>query len=67
MNNPVNPMQLFQQFRSNPAQFIMNRRFNIPQNLMNDPNAMIDHLLKTKQIDQNTVNQAYQVMGQFKR
>jgi len=67
MNNPVNPMQLFQQFRSNPAQFIMNRRFNIPQNLMNDPNAMIDHLLKTKQIDQNAVNQAYQVMGQFKR
>jgi hypothetical protein len=62
-----NPMQMFQQFRANPAQFIMNQRFNIPQSMMNDPNAMINHLLKTGQIDQNAVNQAYQMMGQFKR
>lgn len=64
---PNNPMQMFQQFRANPAQFIMNQRFNIPQSMMNDPNAMINHLLKTGQIDQNAVNQAYQMLGQFKK
>lgn len=65
MNNPFQMMQMFQQFRSNPAQFL--NRFNIPADAMNDPNKIINYLMKTNQISQSQVNQAYQVMGQFRR
>ena len=67
MQNPINPMQLFQQFRSNPLSFFARRRWNIPQEMMNDPDAMVDYLLKTKQIDQNQVNAAYSQMSQYRR
>ena len=64
---PNNPMQMYQQFRANPMSFIVRRRWNIPRGMMNDPDAMVDYLLKTKQIDQNQVNAAYQQMSQFRR
>lgn len=44
----------------NPLQFLAQRGLNIPPNL-NDPQAIIQHLLNTGQIDQNTVNQAQQM------
>ena len=65
MNNPFQMMQAFQQFRSNPAQML--QRYNIPQNMMNDPNAILNHLMKNGVINQNQVNQAYQMMGQFRK
>lgn len=43
--------------RSNPMQ-ILSQRFNIPQNLINNPNDIIQHLLNTGQINQAQVNQA---------
>lgn len=62
-----NPMQMLQQFKANPMQFLMSRRMNVPQNMMNDPNAIINHLLSTGQISQEQLNRAYQMAGQFKR
>lgn len=62
-----NIMGMLQQFKTNPMQFLISRRFNIPQNLANDPNAIMNHLLSTGQISQQQVNNAYQMMGQFKR
>lgn len=68
MNNPVaNPMQYLQQLKQNPVGFLLQRRMNIPANIANDPNAIIQHLLSTNQISQEQVNRAYQQMGQFKR
>lgn len=67
MNNPMNLMQMFQSFRANPAQFLIQRKLNVPQDLMNDPNAIINHLLRTGQISQEAVNRAYQQMGQMQR
>lgn len=69
MNNSFtgNPMQLFAQFRSNPMQFFMQRGLNIPANMANDPNAILNHLMQTGKITQQQVNAAYQQMGQFKR
>lgn len=68
MNNPVaNPMQFLQQLKQNPVQFLLQRRMNIPANIANDPQAIIQHLLSTNQISQEQVNRAYQQMGQFKR
>ena len=66
MTNPMNLMQMFQSFRANPAQFLLQRKMNVPQNLMNDPNAIINHLLRTGQVSQNAVNNAYQMAQQFK-
>lgn len=67
MNNPLNLIQMLQSFRANPAQFLLQRKMNVPQNLMNDPNAIINHLLRTGQVSQEAVNRAYQQAGQMGR
>lgn len=59
--NQINPMQMLQQLKQNPMQFLMQRRFNIPANVANDPNAIINHLLSSGQINQDQVNRAYQM------
>ena len=69
-NNPIgqnNMAQMLSQIKANPVQFLVSRRLNVPQNMMNDPNAIINHLLQTKQVSQSQVNQAYQMAGQFRR
>ena len=68
MNNFAgNPMQMLQQLKANPLQFLMQRRFNVPANMAGDPSAIVNHLLKTGQISQDQLNAAYQQMGQFRR
>lgn len=62
-----NPLQMLQQFKANPMQFILQRNMNVPQNIVGDPNAILNHLLKTGQITQQQINNAYQMMGQFRR
>ena len=62
-----NPMQMLQSLKSNPIQFLMQRRFNVPANMAGDPNEIINHLLKTGQITQQQVNAAYQQLGRFQR
>jgi hypothetical protein len=67
MNNPVaNPMQFLQQLKQNPVQFLLQRRMNIPANIANDPQAILNHLLQTGQVTQDAVNRAYQQIGQFR-
>ena len=68
-NNPfmgMNPMQMVQQLRSNPMQFIRQAGFNIPQNL-SDPNAIIQHLMNSGQISQQRYEQARQMAMRFRR
>ena len=59
-------MQMVQQLKSNPLQFLMQRRFNVPQNVMNDPNAILNHLLSSGQISQQQINSAYQMAQRFR-
>lgn len=70
MNNPVYPMggllPMLQQLKSNPLQFLMQRKFNIPQNIANDPNAILNHLLSSGQVSQEQVNAAYQQGRMFR-
>ena len=65
--NPMNMMQMLQQFRQNPMQMLMQRKMNVPQTLASDPNAILNHLLQTGQISQSQVNQAYQMAQGFRR
>lgn len=60
MGGGNNIMQMIQQIKANPVQFLMQRRMNIPQNIGNDPNAILNHLVSTGQISQQQVNSAYQ-------
>ena len=66
MNNPMNMMGMLQQLKANPAQFLMQRRFNLPQNIGNDPNAILNHLVQSGQVNQQQVNAAYQMAQRFR-
>jgi len=57
MNNVNDFLNLYHQMRTNPAQ-ILSRRFNVPQNVCNDPNAILQHLLDSGQVSQDQVNRA---------
>ena len=67
MNNPMQLLQSLQQFKANPMQMLMQRRFNVPPNMVNDPQAILNHLMQTGQVSQDAINRAYQQMGQFRR
>ncbi len=74
MNNPLvgglptqnNPFQMVQELRSNPIQFLQRAGYNVPSNLT-DPNAIIQHLMKSGQISQERYNQAFRMAQQFRR
>lgn len=70
MPNPMmgNPLQMLQQLKSNPIQFLMQRRLNLPQNInVSDPQAILNHLVSSGQISQEQINQAYQMMQRMGR
>lgn len=60
MNNPTQFMQALQQFKANPMKMLLQRRLNVPQNMMNDPQQIVNYLLQTGQVTQEQVNNAYQ-------
>lgn len=68
-NNPMmgmNPMQMIQQLKANPIQFLQRAGYNVPSNL-NSPNDIIQHLMNSKQITQQQYERARQMAAQFKR
>lgn len=66
MNSPNSILSAVQSLKQNPMQFIMQRKFNVPQNIMNDPNAIIQHLMNTGQVSQQSYNNAVRKIGQLK-
>lgn len=67
MMMPNQMLNMLQQLKANPMQFLMRQRMNVPADIpMDNPNAMINHLLKTGQITQEQINQAYQMLQRFK-
>lgn len=63
---PINPMQMLQALMQNPAQMLRRAGLNVPGNL-NDPNAIIQHLMNSGQISQESYNQARQMASRFRR
>ena len=58
---------MLQQLKANPMQFLMQKRMNLPQGMsMNDPQAILNHLLQTGQVSQQQINQAYQMAQKFR-
>ena len=61
MPNPMmgmgNMMQMMQQLKSNPMAFLQ-KRFNLPQNIGNDPQSILNHLVSSGQVNQNQINES---------
>lgn len=67
VGNMKDMMQMYNQLKQNPMQFL-SRRFNIPQNLdVSNPNNIIQHLLNTGQISQEQVNKVMQMKNMLNR
>jgi len=64
---PNQILGMLQQFKANPMQMLMQRRMNLPQGFnMQDPNAILNHLVQTGQVSQDQINQAYQMAQRFR-
>ena len=65
---PNQMMGMLSQLKANPLQFLMQRRMNLPQNIdVNNPQAILNHLVQTGQVSQNQINSAYQMMQKMGR
>ena len=51
-----NMQQQLQQLRQNPQRFIQQAGWKIPQEMMNDPEQMVMHLINTNQVGGPMVN-----------
>lgn len=65
-NQPMNPMQMIQQLKSDPVVMLRQRGFDIPDG-MNNPNQIIQHLMSSGQITQGRLNQVQQMARGFRR
>lgn len=61
----MNIMQMVGQLKQNPIQFLAKSRLNLPPNIGNDPNAILQHLVSSGQVSQQQINNAYQMMNQM--
>ena len=64
--NNNNPVAQYNNFRSNPMQFLMGRGLNIPPQFANDPKGAVQYLVTNGMMSQNTLNglmQKAQMMG----
>lgn len=67
MNNPMmgmNPMQMVQQLKANPIQFLQRAGFNVPNNITS-PNDIIQHLMSSGQVSQAQYNKAREMAKMF--
>lgn len=58
-------MQQFQTFMRNPYQYMLQKRFNIPQQYMNDPKCAIQYLMQNGQMTNDQFNYLKQMAGQM--
>ena len=66
MNMNINPMQLFQmanQLKSNPMSML--GQFGIPQDIANNPQAIVQNLMNRGVVNQNQYNRAMQMAKNF--
>lgn len=64
---PNQMMGMINQLMANPVQFLLQRKLNLPQNISaNDPQAILNYLVSSKQISQDQINAAYQMAQRFR-
>lgn len=55
---PMNIMQQLSQLKSNPVQMLSKAGFDVPADIGNNPQAIVQHLLNTNQVTQQRFNQS---------
>jgi hypothetical protein len=63
----MNPLNDFQSFMSNPMQFMAQRKLNIPQQYLNDPNGAIQYLMNSGRITQDQYNRAVNMSNRLQK
>lgn len=61
MNNIMNMMNMFTKLTQNPAQTLLESGLNVPANIANNPQQIVQYLLNSGQVNQQQVNQAMQM------
>lgn len=59
-----NMLQMLAQLKQNPLAVLQQVGFNVPANI-NSPQAIVQHLTQTGQVNQNQLNQAQQMAQMF--
>ena len=65
---PQPQMSIFeaaQQFKKNPLGFLLHTKYNIPTSIMNDPSAMLNYVIQTKQVSQAQTNTGQALFNQI--
>ena len=60
----MNPMAMLSQLKTNPLGFLRQRGFNVPDNI-SDPNAIVQYLMNSGQVNQQMYNQARNMAQNF--
>lgn len=60
-----NIMTQFNQFKSNPMQFLTNRKINIPREYSNNPQQAVQYLLNNGQMSQQALNGMIQMANKM--
>lgn len=63
--NPQLLMGELKRFQQNPMQYLLNHRFNLPQQYADDPQGAIQYLMNTGRMSQQQFNQLQQMAKQF--
>ena len=61
-NNVFNEFNKFQQ---NPMQYLLDKKVNIPQEYMNNPQQAVQYLMNNGQMSQDSLNQIVQKARMF--
>lgn len=67
MNSQNSFASMLNDLKSNPMQFLAQRKFNIPKNLQSDPNSIVQYLLNSGQVSQQQYDRAKAIACNFKR
>lgn len=66
MINPQMILQMLPQLQNNPVGMAMQSGFNIPQGQnFNGPQQLVNYLINSGQVNQNTLNQAQSIAQQM--
>ena len=58
----MNPMQALSELKANPAAMLKHAGLNVPED-MNDPQQIVQHLLRSGQVQPARYQQALRMMG----
>ena len=67
LGNMMNLIQMFGQFKNNPIGALMSMGCNIPQRYQNDPEAMVNYLRSSGQMNNQQFNQFSDLARQFQQ